>query len=238
MNYYELADMYAEEYGLDPAIFRRMIMQESSFNPDAVSPDEAAGLAQIIPSTARQPGYGVDPIGLEERFDPDASLRFGAQYLRAMLDEFGGDYELALAAYNAGPGAVETAGGVPEFRETQEYVQNILGPDAARSMRVDADAARSMRVDANDPAVQDLVEQGVDLPLAVAAIERSRMPETEEAVVEEASARRPSPMGLLSLAGQLGAAPRFPSSLPTTTMRGRGGSGTSAIGRLGARPLA
>jgi len=64
MDYYELADMMAERYGLDPAIFRRQIMAESTFNPDAVSPDGALGLSQVMPKTAAKPGYGVTPIGV------------------------------------------------------------------------------------------------------------------------------------------------------------------------------
>lgn len=129
MDYFELSDMYADQLGLDRAILRRMFMQESGFNPDAVSRRGAAGIAQIMPGTASDPGFGVDPITDEERYDPEASIRFGAQYLRAMLDRYDGDYARALAAYNAGYGAVDEAGGVPEFEETQTYVRNILGGD-------------------------------------------------------------------------------------------------------------
>jgi hypothetical protein len=132
MNYMEMAAAYATQYGLDPEIFVRQMVQESNFNPDAVSPRGARGIAQIMPETARDPGYGVTPI--EDPTDPEESLRFGAEYMRAMLDRYNGDYGLALAAYNAGPGAVDKAGGIPPFRETQNYVQSILGgagkPDA------------------------------------------------------------------------------------------------------------
>lgn len=133
MNYMEMAAQIAQEYGIDPEIFVRQMVQESNFNPEAVSPKGAVGIAQIMPDTARDPGYGVQPIS--DRTDPEASLRFGAQYLRAMLDRYNGDYGLALAAYNAGPGAVDEAGGIPPFAETQNYVQSILGgagmPDAS-----------------------------------------------------------------------------------------------------------
>ena len=124
-----MAREIAREYGINPDIFYRMIQQESGFNPDAVSPRGAIGLAQIMPETARDPGFGVAPITDESMLlDEDINLRFGAEYLRALLDEFGGDYGLALAAYNAGPGAVREAGNrVPEFEETQKYVGNILG---------------------------------------------------------------------------------------------------------------
>jgi hypothetical protein len=125
MDYTDLAVSYARRYGLDPEIFVRQMMQESGMNPDAVSPKGALGIAQIMPATARNPGYGVRPI--EDPTDPEEGLRFGAEYMRAMLDEFGGNYGLALAAYNAGAGAVKKAGGIPPFQETQNYVATILG---------------------------------------------------------------------------------------------------------------
>jgi hypothetical protein len=128
MDYYELADQMAERYGLDPAIFRRQIMAESTFNPDAVSDDGALGLGQVLPSTAADPGYGVKPLASDLLTDPEENLRFSAEYMRAMLDESGGDYALALARYNAGPGAVDKAGGIPENEETLNYISKIL-PD-------------------------------------------------------------------------------------------------------------
>lgn len=125
MDYAQLAASYARKYGLDPEIFVRQMVQESGLNPDAVSPRGATGIAQIMPATARDPGFGIKPIA--DPRDPEESLRFGAEYMRAMLDRYDGDYSLALAAYNAGPGAVDKAGGVPPFEETQKYVQIILG---------------------------------------------------------------------------------------------------------------
>ena len=127
MNLYEMADAAAERYGLDPAIFRRQIETESGFQEGAVSPVGAIGLGQVMPDTARQPGYGVAPLASELMTDPEENLRFSAEYMRAMLDEFDGDYGLALAAYNAGAGAVKKAGGIPNFEETQDYVTKILG---------------------------------------------------------------------------------------------------------------
>lgn len=132
MDYRELAASIAREYGLDPELFVRQMVQESGLNPDAVSPAGAVGIAQIMPDTAKDPGYGIAPIS--DRRDPEASLRFGAQYMRAMLDKYG-DYGLALAAYNAGPGAVEEYGGIPPFRETQNYVSAILGGKMQPSFR-------------------------------------------------------------------------------------------------------
>ena len=129
MNYAEMAAATAQQYGIDPEVFVRQMVQESGLNPDAVSPAGAVGIAQIMPDTARDPGYGIAPIS--DRNDPEESLRFGAQYMRAMLDKYGGDYGLALAAYNAGPGAVDEAGGIPAYEETQNYVRSILGGSGA-----------------------------------------------------------------------------------------------------------
>lgn len=122
---YDLAEQMANRYGVSPHVYRRMIQQESGFNPKAVNERTGAtGIAQVMSGTARDPGYGVKP--LEDRFDPVDSLRFGAEYLAAMLKKFDGDYRLALAAYNVGPGTVEKAGGIPQVDETQAYVKNIL----------------------------------------------------------------------------------------------------------------
>ena len=92
--------------------------QESRWNPQAVSPKGAIGLAQLMPATARD--LGVNPA------DPVANLTGGARYLRYLLDTFDGDVEKALAAYNAGPGRVRSAGGVPAIAETRNYVASIV----------------------------------------------------------------------------------------------------------------
>jgi hypothetical protein len=146
MNYGELAASIAREHGLDPEIFVRQMMQESGLNPDAVSPKGAVGIAQIMPDTARDPGFGITPIS--DPRDPEEALRFGAQYMRAMLNRYDGDYGLALAAYNAGPGAVDEAGGIPAFRETQNYVSNILGG----AMQPDVPGGLSMGVPGTMPS--------------------------------------------------------------------------------------
>ena len=109
----------AAKYDLSPSLIEAMVWQESRWRHDAVSPAGAQGLAQLMPETARE--LGVDPR------DPFANLEGGARYLRAQLDRFDGDLELALAAYNAGPGRVERAGGIPRIRETQHYVAAIMG---------------------------------------------------------------------------------------------------------------
>lgn len=107
-----------------------VIQQESGGNPYAVSPKGAQGIMQIMPATARNPGYGVMPLRNWDGVNPmtapvDEQIRFGSDYLNAMADKYGGNTALALAAYNAGPGAVDTHGGIPPYQETQNYVRNI-----------------------------------------------------------------------------------------------------------------
>lgn len=109
----------ARRHGIPPDLFARLIQQESGWNPQAVSPKGALGLAQLMPETAR--ALGVDPRV------PQQNLEGGARYLRAQFDRFG-SWSLALAAYNAGPEAVARHGGIPPFAETRDYVQRILGP--------------------------------------------------------------------------------------------------------------
>ena len=117
----------AARYDLSPALIEALVWQESRWRAGAVSPVGARGLAQLMPGTAQS--LGVDPD------DPMANLEGGARYLRQQLDRFGGDLEKALAAYNAGPGRVQQAGGVPRIRETQTYVAAVMGrlSDHARS---------------------------------------------------------------------------------------------------------
>ena len=109
----------AAKYDISPALLEAVVWQESRWRTGAVSPAGARGLAQLMPGTARQMGVNPD--------DPHANLEGGARYLRMQLDTFGGDIEKALAAYNAGPGRVARAGGIPNIRETRDYVAAILG---------------------------------------------------------------------------------------------------------------
>src|SRR5919197_4587647 len=106
----------AKKYGIDPALLAGLVKQESGFNPNAGSPAGARGLTQLMPGTAA--GLGVTNV-----LDPVQSLNGGAKYLKQQLDAFGGDVTKALAAYNAGPGAVQRFGGVPPYAETQNYVR-------------------------------------------------------------------------------------------------------------------
>ena len=117
----------AARYDLSPSLIEAVVWQESRWRAQAISPVGARGLAQLMPGTAQSLGVNPD--------DPMANLEGGARYLRQQLDRFGGDVEKALAAYNAGPGRVQQAGGVPRIRETQTYVSAVMGrlSDHARS---------------------------------------------------------------------------------------------------------
>lgn len=114
----EIARTAARRHNIPEDLFLRLVHQESRWNAAAVSHKGAIGLAQLMPATAQM--LRVDP------HDPQQNLDGGARYLRMMYDKFG-DWRLALAAYNAGPGAVEAHGGIPPFAETQQYVRVILG---------------------------------------------------------------------------------------------------------------
>jgi soluble lytic murein transglycosylase-like protein len=105
-------------YRLPPGLMQALVWAESRFNPMAISPAGAAGLSQLMPATARE-------LGVSNRHDPRQNIDGGARYLRQMLDRFG-EVRLALAAYNAGPGAVTRAGGIPRNRETPAYVRSVL----------------------------------------------------------------------------------------------------------------
>jgi len=116
----DLIEAAARRNGVDPALLAGLVKQESNFNPNARSGVGAQGLTQLMPSTAR--GLGVtDPT------DPAQSLDAGARFLGGLLKQFGGDERLALAAYNAGPVAVQKYGGIPPYAETQRYVPSVLG---------------------------------------------------------------------------------------------------------------
>lgn len=128
-----LARRAAQQFGIDPDIFTRQIQQESGFQADARSPAGARGIAQFMPDTAKGVANQMG-VSLNEFWkDPGLQLQGAAKHMSDLLQQFGGDMSLALAAYNAGPGNVQKYGGVPPFEETQRYVKNILAasPGAA-----------------------------------------------------------------------------------------------------------
>lgn len=114
-----LAIAAARRHGLDPDLVLSVVAVESAFRPDAVSPKGAQGLMQLMPRTAAA-------LGVTNALDPAQNLEGGARHLRFLVDLYGGDLRKALAAYNAGQGAVQRHGGVPPYRETREYVRKIL----------------------------------------------------------------------------------------------------------------
>ncbi len=118
-NYDDLIVQHAQAQNLRPDLVRAVVQVESGYNPRAVSSKGAQGLMQLMPSTARQ-------LGVRAPFDPEENIRGGTSYLRQLLDRFDGNEELALAAYNAGPLAVDRYGNkVPPYRETRDYVRKV-----------------------------------------------------------------------------------------------------------------
>lgn len=109
----------AYRFDLEPALMHAVVRAESGFNPRAVSRAGARGLMQLMPATAIE-------VGVRDVFHPQENLEGGASYLRGLLDRYSGDVHLALAAYNAGPGAVDSYGGVPPYAETQEYLRRVF----------------------------------------------------------------------------------------------------------------
>src|SRR5207248_6290967 len=118
-EYDELISEHARFHGVRPDLVRAVVQVESAFNPYATSPKGAMGLMQLMPATAQQ-------FGVRNAFNPVENVRAGVAYLRQLLDRYQNNEELALAAYNAGPGAVDKHGQtVPPYRETQKYVLRV-----------------------------------------------------------------------------------------------------------------
>ena len=115
----DLITKYANKNGLDEDFVKAVINQESGFNPNATSHCGAMGLMQLMPSTAQG-------LGVTNAYDAEQNIEGGTKYLKGLMNRFGNDKSLALAAYNAGPNAVKKYGGIPPYAETQNYVKNVL----------------------------------------------------------------------------------------------------------------
>ena len=115
----KLIEYYSKKHGVPSELVHSLVKVESDYNIEALSPKGAMGLAQLMPETAME-------LGVENPFDPEENIRGGVMHLKSLIDRNNGDYKLALAAYNAGQRSVDRAGGIPNFKETKDYVSKVL----------------------------------------------------------------------------------------------------------------
>ena len=116
----ELIDAFGEKYDIDSDFIKAIIKQESGFNANATSKKGAMGLMQLMPKTA-------ESLGVIDAYNPSENIEGGVKYLKSLLEKYDNNKEMALAAYNAGPGAVKKYGGIPPYKETQNYINAIMG---------------------------------------------------------------------------------------------------------------
>jgi soluble lytic murein transglycosylase len=129
--YDPIIEKYASDYQLDPSLIRSIIAAESGFNEKAVSSKGARGLMQLMPATAAR-------LGVKDSFDPEENIRGGVRHFRSLMDSFGNNLTLSLAAYNAGENLVQRLGRVPDFKETRDYVESITRRYGKKEIRAEA----------------------------------------------------------------------------------------------------
>jgi soluble lytic murein transglycosylase-like protein len=148
----KLAESIAAKHRVEPLLVDSVIRYESNYNPHAISPKGAMGLMQLIPSTARR-------FGVSDTFHPEQNIEGGVKYLKYLMELYNGDEKLALAAYNAGEGAVARYKGVPPYRETQDYVRKVttrLGESRAAGSA--ASAAPEGKPEVREPVIVKFVD--------------------------------------------------------------------------------
>lgn len=118
-KFQNIVNIAAKENNVNPVLVNAVIEKESKFNPNAISSSGAVGLMQLMPETARA-------LGVKDLLNPVENIRAGTKYLSSLLNRYHGDVALALSAYNAGPGNVDKYKGIPPFKETKEYVEEII----------------------------------------------------------------------------------------------------------------